>query len=100
MRRSSVTVHVGEETRARIEERTDPGESVEDWVREAVHRRLDGSGGAGDGADDGGAQAGDGPDADGREGSVDDDGRTDSADEGGGNPADAPGYEFVDDCGI
>lgn len=80
MDRSYVTVHVGRDERERIRERTDPGESVEDWVRDAIHRRLD--------ADEEGA----------RDGS--DDGETTAEATATWQDDDEPGYEFVDDCGL
>ena len=72
MDRSYVTVHVGADTRAQIVERTESGESVEDWVRDAIHRRL---------GDDG-------------EEEVDENGDDTTT------RRDEPNYEFVDDCGL
>jgi hypothetical protein len=74
MDRSYVTVHVGADTQERIRERTDAEESVEDWVRDAIHQRLDA---------DGASERSENHDSD------DEPPRDDEQD-----------YEFVDDCSV
>lgn len=71
-----VTVTVEADTVARIEERLDPGETVADWMRDAVVARLEDE--PGDDAD-----------------RTDDSTRADGRDDDPG-----PVYEFVDDCAI
>lgn len=41
MERNFITVRVESETRSRIEAQLAPDESADEWVREAIHRRLD-----------------------------------------------------------
>jgi len=49
MERNFITVRVDSETRSRIEAQLETGESADEWVREAIHRRLDAAESAGAG---------------------------------------------------
>ena len=93
MRHDHIVVTLDPDSKARIRDDLDAGESVEAWVADAVERKLDGDASESDREGDGdGMDAGEGEE-DGRDAEEIEEDGTDYEDERGG-------YEFVDDCAI